>query len=219
MKTLILKESQAPYAFDEAALAEGPVQVRRVEGGSERVVGVLISPEEYATFRAWQEMQQPHGETPAHQAFEREVKAFERMLPQLLEKQRNWVVAIHDGQVVEVGNSKEDVSERVHQRLGDIVVYVQRVLERPRVYKFPHFKVQQNHGTFERMLPELLAKYRNLVVAIHNDQVVEIGRPGESVAKVAGRVYDRMGYVPVYVQRVTETPQVYKITGPRLVQR
>ncbi|OQY21816.1 MAG: hypothetical protein B6I35_07625 [Anaerolineaceae bacterium 4572_32.2] len=106
MKTLILKEAQSPYTLtlDEAALSEGPVQVRRIEGGSERVVGVLVSPEEYAMFHAWREiqqrrarMQQAHG--AVHEAFEREVKAFERMLPQLLEKHRNRVVAIHDGQV------------------------------------------------------------------------------------------------------------------------
>jgi hypothetical protein len=50
-------------------------------------------------------------------------------------------VAIHDGRVVEVGDSKADVSERVHQRLGDVTVYVQWVLEQPKVYKFPYFRV------------------------------------------------------------------------------
>lgn len=148
MKTLILKESQTPYALDEAALAEGPVQVRRVEGGNERVIGVLVSPEEYATFRAWREIQQRRARMQQpHEVFEREVEAF------------------------------------------------------------------------ERIKPELLQKYRGRVVAIYNGQVVEVGHPGETVAEVAGRVYDQVGYVSVYVQRVEETPRIYKITGPRLVQR
>jgi hypothetical protein len=82
-----------------------------------------------------------------------------------------------------------------------------------------HKAFEREVEAFERMLPELLEEYRERVVAIHNGQVVEVGRSGDSVAKVAERVYSRMGYVPVYVQWVTETPRVYKITGPRLVQR
>ncbi len=74
-------------------------------------------------------------------------------------------------------------------------------------------------AAFERMLPELLERYRGQVVAIHDCQVVEIGAPGESVAEVAERAYDQIGYVPMYVQKVEETPRVYKITGPRLRQR
>ncbi len=55
MKTLTLKEIQAPYTLtlDEAALAEGPVRVMQ----GDRVVGVLVPPDEYELFRAWQEAQ------------------------------------------------------------------------------------------------------------------------------------------------------------------
>lgn len=140
MKTLILKETQAPYTItlDEAALSEGPVQVLR----GERTIGVLVPPEEYAAFRAWQETQQHRvWVQPVHEAFEHEVTAFERMLPKLLQEYRGRVVAIHNGQVVEVGDSKAEVSERVYQRLGDVTVYIQRVSEYPRIYKFPYFKV------------------------------------------------------------------------------
>lgn len=147
MKKLVLREIQAPYILDEAALAEEPVQVLRVEGDGERVIGVLVSPEEYAAFSAWRDAERRAQAQQAHGQFEREAAAF------------------------------------------------------------------------ERLLPELLPKYRGRVVAIYDGQVVETGRPGESVAEVAGRVYDRIGYVPVYVQQVEETPRVYKITGPRMVQR
>ena len=140
MKTLTLKETQAPYTLtlDEATLAEGPVRVLR----GEQTIGVLVPPDEYETFRAWQETQKRQERTQqAHEAFEREVAAFERMLPELLQEYRDRVVAIHNGQVVEVGDSKAEVSERVHQRLGEVIVYVQLVSEHPRVYKFPYFKV------------------------------------------------------------------------------
>lgn len=148
VKKLVLKETQVPYILDEAVLAEGPVQVLRVEGEGERVIGVLVPSEEYAAFRAWRETREHLAQVQqAHDPFEREVAAF------------------------------------------------------------------------ERMLPELLQKYRGRVVAIHNGQVLEAGRPGESVAEVAGRVYDRIGYVPVYVQQVEETPRIYRITGPRMAQR
>ena len=142
MKTLILKETQAPYTLtlDESALAEEPVQVLHSDGG--RVVGVIVPATEYAAFCTWRETQQ------RRQQARKNCEAFER-----------------------------------------------------------------EEAAFEGMLPQLLRDYRGLVVAIHEGQVVEVGRPGESVAEVAGRVYSRIGYVPVYIQQVTETPRVYKITG------
>jgi hypothetical protein len=147
MKNLVLKETQAPYTLtlDEAMLDEGPVRVLRVEGENECTIGVLVPPEEYAAFCAWQEAQQrPQQIQQASRAFEREVEAFAAL----------W--------------------------------------------------------------PELLQKYRGRVVAIYGGQIVEVGHPQKSVADVAGRVYERLGYVPVYLQRVEEPPRVYKITGPRL---
>jgi len=140
MKTLILKETQAPYTLtlDENTLAEGPVRVLR----GEQTIGVLVPPDEYELFRAWRERRQRRAQMQrAHDPFEREVAAFERMLPDLLQKYRDRVVAIHNGQVVEAGDSKAEVSERVHQRLGDVTVYIQRVSEHPHIYKFPYFKV------------------------------------------------------------------------------
>ena len=140
VKTLILKEAQAPYTLtlDEVTLAEGPVRVLR----GEQTIGVLVPPDEYKAFRAWRETQERRARMQqAHEQFEHEVAAFERMLPDLLQEYRGRVVAIHNGQVVEVGDSKIEVSERVHQRLGDVIVYIQRALEYPRIYKFPYFKV------------------------------------------------------------------------------
>ncbi|MEE8389657.1 MAG: hypothetical protein V3S14_02525 [Anaerolineae bacterium] len=128
MKTLILKEAQAPYTLtlDETALAEGPVQVLCVDGEGERVIGIIVPPEEYAAFRAWRKARQrQQWEQQTREEFERKVAAFERMRPELLQEYRGRVVAIHAGQVVEVGDSKAEVSEQVYQRLGDVSVYIQ----------------------------------------------------------------------------------------------
>jgi ABC-type enterochelin transport system ATPase subunit len=78
---------------------------------------------------------------PVHEEFQREVAAFERLLPELLQDYQGRVVAIRGGQVIEVGDSKAEVSERVHEHLGDVTVYVQQVEEQPRVHRFPYFRV------------------------------------------------------------------------------
>lgn len=140
MKTLTLKEGRAPYTltFDEAWLTEGPVRVLQ----GDRTIGVLVPPDEYERFRAWQEAQQRQARVERiPEQFAQEVAAFERMLPELLSKYRNRVVAVHSGQVIEVGDTKAEVSERVRRRMGDAVVYIQRVSERPQVYRFPYFRV------------------------------------------------------------------------------
>ena len=98
MKTLRLKETQSPYTLtiDEAILVDGPVRVLQ----GEQTIGVLVPPDEYEAFRTWKESQQRQARVQqTHEAFEREVAAFERMLPELLQKYRDRVVAVHNGQV------------------------------------------------------------------------------------------------------------------------
>jgi len=137
MKTLILKEARAPYTLtlDEATLAEGPVQVLL----GKRTIGVLVPPKEYAAFCAWQKAcWHEQWVQQAHKAFEREVEAFEHMWPELLQKYHGRIVAIYDGQIVEVGDPGEGIAEvagRVYDRIGYVPVYVQQVEERTRVYK------------------------------------------------------------------------------------
>jgi len=136
VKTLTLKEMQFLYTLtlNDTTLDEGPVRVLR----GEQPIGVLVPPEEYEEFRVWREAKQRRVLIQqVHDAFEREVAAFDRMLPELLQEYCGRVVALHNGQVVEVGDSKEEVSERVHQQLGDVIIYVQRVSEHPRIIKFP----------------------------------------------------------------------------------
>jgi hypothetical protein len=67
-------------------------------------VAVLVPIAEYKAFRAWQQSQERHPRRQAQmEAFERERVAFERMKPELLRTHRGKVVAIYQGQVVQVG--------------------------------------------------------------------------------------------------------------------
>lgn len=136
MKTLTLKEAQALYTvLDESQVAQDSNLVEQ-EG---RPVRILVPADEYAAFLAWRKAeQQRQQQTTSDQAFQREMEAFERMKPELLRQYRNRVVAIHNGQVVEVGSENEsvaDVAMRAYERLGYVPVYVHRVEETPRVYR------------------------------------------------------------------------------------
>lgn len=135
MKTLTLKEAQALYnVLDESQVTEAALLDH-----DDRPVRVMVPADEYAAFLAWRKAEQERQQQSAqNQAFRREAEAFERMKPELLLQYRNRVVAIHDGQVVEIGAENEsvaDVAMRVYERLGYIPVYVHRVEETPRVYK------------------------------------------------------------------------------------
>jgi len=68
------------------------------------------------------------------------------------------------------------------------------------------FKREQQ--AFERLKPELLQTHRGQWVAIYQGKVVEAG---QDRSQVLDSVYDRLGYVPVYVQQVEQRPRVYKL--------
>jgi hypothetical protein len=97
---------------------------------------------EYEAFRAWQQSQERRSQRQAQmEAFERERVAFERMKPELLRTHRGKVVAIYQGQVVQVGTDIAETLDAVYSQFGYVPCYVQRVEETPHVYKFPHRKV------------------------------------------------------------------------------
>jgi PHD/YefM family antitoxin component YafN of YafNO toxin-antitoxin module len=62
----------------------------------------------------------------------RESRAFEALKPELLKTHRNQYVAIVGGEVVETGDNEFDVIERVYQRLGRVVMFVDKVTDEPR---------------------------------------------------------------------------------------
>jgi hypothetical protein len=117
-----------------------------IEEAGQRVAAILPI-EEYEAYRAWRdaETQPESSSTPSDDkaAFEREKAAFERLLPQLLQQYPGKCVAIVDEQVVEVGDDKLAVLDRVHEKFGRVAVYVQWVTEHPRVAHLPYRKVHR----------------------------------------------------------------------------
>jgi PHD/YefM family antitoxin component YafN of YafNO toxin-antitoxin module len=110
-----------------------------------RPVAVLLPIE---LFRAWQRQLQiqdlpvptPRSAEPSS-GFEREKAAFERMKPELMKQHPGKCVAVVGGQVVEVGEDKIKVIEKVRERFGHVSMYVQWVTTQPRIYHFPHRRV------------------------------------------------------------------------------
>ncbi len=98
-------------------------------------------------FRAWQAQLQadlPVSEPESVQplsGFEREKAAFEAMKPVLMKQYRDKCVAIVGGKVVEEGEDKLEVIEKVRERFGRVPMYVQWVTEQPRTYHFPYRQV------------------------------------------------------------------------------
>lgn len=75
-------------------------------------------------------------------AFEKEVAAFERLRPHLMEQYAGQYVAIYQGKVVASGNDKMMVASQVDQRFGPIVYYVEKVsTDTPRTVRMPSFRV------------------------------------------------------------------------------
>jgi hypothetical protein len=61
---------------------------------------------------------------------------------------------------------------------------------------------------FRRLLPELLATYRDKYVAVHNEQVVD--SDADDIALVL-RVQAKIGYVPIHVGLVTDVQPIIRI--------
>ena len=140
MKKLTLKETQSPYniSLDDALLTDEVVLLEK-DG---QPVAALVPMDEYAAFQAWREEEKRRQARQAEEAaIEREHAAFQRMLPELLKQYEGRVVAIYNGQVVDVGDDRMEVWKKARQKLGQVPVYVQTVEYPPKVYKMPHRKV------------------------------------------------------------------------------
>lgn len=124
MKKILLKETQTQYIIEveQEALDQGPTLLQR-DG---EPVAVLIPLRDYQAFQDWQAAQRTSTRLPDPE-FEAEVAAFERLKPELLKRYRGCAVAIHQGQVVEVGDDKMDVLAQVLKRLGNVRCYVEWV--------------------------------------------------------------------------------------------
>jgi hypothetical protein len=63
--------------------------------------------------------------------WQREHRAFLRLLPSLLPSYRGQYVAIHEGEVVENRPELVPVALRAHQRYGNVPIYVDLVSDEP----------------------------------------------------------------------------------------
>jgi hypothetical protein len=64
-------------------------------------------------------------------------------------------------------------------------------------------KWDREYHAFLRLLPELRKTHRGRYVAVHNEQVVDVGA---DKIELAERVYKKYGYQPIYVGLVAESP-------------
>jgi antitoxin (DNA-binding transcriptional repressor) of toxin-antitoxin stability system len=74
--------------------------------------------------------------------------------------------------------------------------------------------LQKEREAFHRLRDQLLKTHRGQFVAVLDGQVVDSDVDN---CKLAQRVYNKFGYVPIYIQRVEEKPTVYDIPSPEVV--
>lgn len=137
MRKVTLKETQAPY---EVAL-EDPTEVVILERDGEPVAAI-VPIAEYEAFQSWrQAVLRRQTRSDEEAAIEQEHAAFEKMLPELLQKYEGRVVALYQGQVVDVGDDRMTVWAKARKQLGQVPVYVQTVEFPPRIVNMPYRRV------------------------------------------------------------------------------
>ena len=72
---------------------------------------------------------------------------------------------------------------------------------------------QKEREAFYKLRDQLLKTHRGQFVAILNGQIVDSDVDN---CELAQRVYNKFGYVPVYIQIVEEKPRVYDIPSPEV---
>lgn len=75
---------------------------------------------------------------------------------------------------------------------------------------------EREREAYERLEPELLTLYKGQYVAIREGQVVD-SDPDEMA--LVRRVYEKLGYGPMYVRKVGAPLPVYRIGSPRIVRQ
>lgn len=81
---------------------------------------------------------------PTRSKWERECRAFRRLLPELLQTHRGKYVAIHNEQVVDTDTDDIALILRVHAKYGYVPIHVDRVTEQlPEPIRMPHYRLYQ----------------------------------------------------------------------------
>lgn len=76
------------------------------------------------------------------------------------------------------------------------------------------FKFNMEKQAFQKIRYDLLEnkKYHNEFIAIHKGKLVDHDKDNIKLAK---RVYKKYGYIPIYIDKITEIEKVYKIHSPK----
>jgi hypothetical protein len=75
---------------------------------------------------------------PTENKWQREYRAFLRLLPDLMKTHQNRYVAVHEGRVVASGDCLENVAQDAYARHGYVPIYVGLVTDQPmRQMRFP----------------------------------------------------------------------------------
>jgi hypothetical protein len=137
-------------------------------------------------------LKEPHA--PYTLAIEEEVLTQE---PFILERGGEPVAAVIPMDEYQAFRAWQEARDREEQRRKDLEAF------------------ERERQAFERLKPELLRTHRGQWVAVYQEKVVEAG---QDRSQVLDSVYDRFGYVPVYVQKVEEQPRVYKMPHRKVVR-
>lgn len=119
---------------EQTLLTQEPVFLER----NGEPLAILLPIAAYEAFQAWQSSVADSTESEPDPAFAREVAAFERMKPQLIQQYPGRVVGIYQGEVVAVGDNRLDVLDQVWYQFGEVSCYVENVEpETPRGARIP----------------------------------------------------------------------------------
>ena len=78
-------------------------------------------------------------------------------------------------------------------------------------------KWERERSAFRRLLPSLLTTSLGRYVAIHEEAVVETG---DSSVDTAQRAYARFGYIPIFIELVSDQrPRVVRFPSLRVARR
>ena len=92
-----------------------------------------------------------HLPLPLEDKWQRERRAFLRLLPELLKSYRDKFVAIHQEQLVDSDEELIRLALRVYARFGNVPIYMDLVSLREQVpVHIPHYRVLDNQGSSRR---------------------------------------------------------------------
>jgi hypothetical protein len=137
MQTVAVKATPTHYLIEveQRVMAQGPAILQR----NGKPVGVLLSMLDYQALHSQPKPVPPLDSPSVPAEFLREVEAFEKLKPKLLKQQEycGRVVAIHQGQVVAVGDDDMEVLGLVWDQFGEVPCYIEKVQPELRRARIP----------------------------------------------------------------------------------